>query len=288
MVSKKSTNDLLDNLYAKEISNEIGIDINDIRLKNYEVKINDCKNCSRRWRFVDRGLSEKNIALYVYFLDKNNIKNYCIGKGFFEESNTSKARYAICFETNTIDVLETVIRKSDIIKAIYSGKFSTEIDVNKIQQYRVLKKDDIEKIFFSKVSSNVKSRRRMWNEIDEGIRRIIGRKPNNCRTTILPDATINKIKNCRILSLHGHQLRDLIQNNYYALDANGENINVDLMMMGHYHLLMIMIRYNTIILLTGCFVGNRIGYREEFISHIGGPSLTFGKKINGIVLNRME
>ena len=149
MMTNDELKNLLDTLYVNETRKMIGIDIDKLSLKNYNVKVNHCKNCTQHWRFVDCSLTERNIALYVHSLEENGVHNYCIGKDFFsDKSNDSTPKYMICFETNAVDILENAIRKADMIKAIYSGRYSTKMIVNKIQKHKELKKDIVEKIIF--------------------------------------------------------------------------------------------------------------------------------------------
>jgi hypothetical protein len=50
---------------------------------------------------------------------------------------------------------------------------------------------------------------------------------------------------------------------------------------------MVMERYNTLIIFCGCFVSDRIGYRDEFLSHIGAPIFTARKKVSKVCMQRL-
>lgn len=288
MVSNKELKTLTNKLYHDKVLSELRIDINNLEISNYNIKLKDCNSCSHRWKFIESGLSEKNVALYLDCLNKNNINNYCVGEGFYSKHFKDHAgNYIICFETNAVDTIESAVKKADLIKAIFSAAFSTKLEVQNIQSHRDLKKKDIEKIFTKKVKNSVSSRKRMWREIDEGIRRFLGKKPADCKRYVLSRGEYGKIGDCVTFAIHGDELRDLLQTNSYAVDTNGNDIKADLVMFGHYHLQMVMIRYDTIILLTGCFVSDRIGYRDEFLSHIGAPIFTAGKKISKVCTLRL-
>lgn len=288
MVSNKELETLSNQLYHDEVLSELGIDINNLKTSNYNIKLKDCNSCSHRWKFMDSGLSEKNLALYLNCLNEDGIDNYCVGKGFYSKHfKDHTGEYIICFETNAVDTIESAVRKADLIKAIFSAAYSTQLEVQKVQSHRKFKRKEIENIFTKKVKKSISNRKRMWHEIDEGIRRFLGKKPKDCQKYVLSRGKYGRIGDCVMFAIHGDELRDLLQSNSYAVDTNGNDIKADLIMFGHYHLQMIMIRYNTIILLTGCFTSDRIGYRGEFISHLGAPIFFAGKKISQVCVLRL-
>ena len=66
------------------------------------------------------------------------------------------------------------------------------------------------------------------------------------------------------------------------------NISTDVLILGHYHLEMVMKRNDTLIIFSGCFVSDRIGYRDEFLSHIGAPIFAVKNNVSKLCMQRFK
>ncbi len=284
MVSQKDLSLYLNQSYQNEVEKCVSIDIKKLSLKNVTLQKN--ANLKQNWSFVDIGLSEKIAALYLYHLQKNNINNYCVASNNLIDYSE---KYVVCFERNGLSAIESAVKDADFIKAIYSGTLSIKFKVQEIQKHRKLTRKDVEKILLKNIAKNIKARKRMWNEMEEGIRRILGKKKNGCNISVLERGQYIENDACKIFMIHGDELRDLIQNNCYAIDNNSHNISANALMLSHYHMEMVLERFNTLVIFGGCLVSDKIGYNQELLSHLGFPTFSMNsKKICNVTMTRIK
>jgi len=271
MVSNKELDTILNSAFTDEANNVIGLDISDLNFKNYQYDIQEFSSSTHDdWQFIDFGLSEENICLYLYCMNDNGVTDFCIVNGKPDNiPNIPMHDYAICFREDAIPSHEEVIKKAENIKAIYYATQKTRNLVFNFQKHRDLSSNDIQNILSGRIRSSLHNRRRMWHEIEEGLRRILGPKPIGCNRDILQESQYTPVKKYLLLSIHGDQLRDFIRSNCYAVDSNNNDINVDALILGHFHIEMIMIRFNTLIILNGHWLESIHPHRDEFLTHIG-------------------
>lgn len=279
MVSNKILNNILNIAYKSEVKRTIGLDISDLSFENYQPEIQDfSSSIHNEWQCIDFGLSEENICLYLDCLNKNGITDFCIVRGRPRNiPNAEMHDYAICFGEEAIPSHEEVIKKTENIKAIYLATLGTKNQVVNIKKHLDLSSNQIHNLLHKKINDSLHNRSSMWHEIEEGLRRILGTKPNRCNTTELQEYRYTPIRDYLILTIHGNQLHDFIQTDSYAVNNYNNDIVPDVLVLGHFHIMMIMIRFNTLILFNGHWL-NSI-YKNEFISHIGSHTFTVGSYI---------
>ena len=125
----------------------------------------------------------------------------------------------------------------------------------------------------------------MWNEISEGLRRLLVMPSEKWKNEEKMEGVFSRENGLAVRSLHGHQLRHLIRTDRYNVAPE----KPDIMCIGHYHLQMVLRKFDTWILMTGHFLSYKAPRRKGFLSHIGAPillvekdtSLPFFKLIRG-------
>lgn len=126
---------------------------------------------------------------------------------------------------------------------------------------------------------NIANRERMRVEIDEGLRRILGPYPKRSAPMVpagIALVTIDTGRGWTQLALHGGQLRTLIRRGGVYTPPRAP----DLIVMGHFHLQMVIVRRKTPVVFSGHLVMSRVHRRPGMTSHVGSPLISYGNELS--------
>ncbi len=264
----------------KQITSKTGIDRSKLTPQDENVCLKDCRQCTKSFRITENGLFIDNVALFWHYSDKTKLNDFCAGINDKHDQLVTQP-YRFCYNETILPDIETAIKAADFIftcEVAYDNAvnvFSTRLQNN------VTTTDTYILTIFNKVlQSRDKTRKTMWNIIEEGIKRhlVPPKKASNniAPTGVKPQTAYGK----KFRMVHGNRFRTLIRNGKY----NVLNTNIDLFAFGHFHLQMAMYRYNTWILQTGHFVQYRMPRKIGFLSHLGAPMFRVHNKTGKIYL----
>lgn len=282
----EKTKTTLEQLYKEKVNTSVlGFDIDDLTLSKGKVMLKDCTGCTQRFTVNDYGLEEDNVALFWRMCEKLDNSFYCAG---YEKPKNLKGRtsYRFCYNEACVESIKNAIKKTDSIRAIDRTRHNTlEICLKRIDHHRSVNEQFISKSFERSCSSILSERNAMWNEISEGPRRLLVMPSEKWKNEEKMEGVFSRENGLAVRSLHGHQLRHLIRTDRYNVAPE----KPDIMCIGHYHLQMVLRKFDTWILMTGHFLSYKAPRRKGFLSHIGAPillvekdtSLPFFKLIRG-------
>jgi len=273
----KDCKELLQKLFVEK-SNEIlkPLAYDNLTIKNDDIVIEECNNCKKKLNIRDSGLYEDNIALFWKSCEgMNRGSHYCAG---IDESCdiTQMGSYKFCYNKISVDAIERAIIISDFIRAIDISAYNVlNICIKRTEHDKYVNKEFIIRNFNGIANRELKRRRRMWYEINEGLRRLLvmPSDPTKNDGTLIGEIKDKNGFNMRVL--HGHQLRELVRQNSYSVQP----IKEDLISFGHYHLQMVLWKYDTWVLGTGHFTLYKNPRKRGFLSHLGAPILRFEEGI---------
>lgn len=261
---------ILDSLYVKKIQNTIlGFDLTDLSIKRAGVKLNDCSTCTRPLAVMDCGLQNDNVALFWKMCEELPPQDsYCAGQGKIIIPDLMEP-YRFCYDERAISSIEKAIRNSDSIKAIdrACGKV-LEVCRKRIKHHKKVDSVFISRSFENMSRSALQHRSSMWHDINEGIRRLLIMPAQDWKNETQLEGSVSSYPNgFSIRSLHGHQLKRLQRQDRYNVTPE----KPDLLTIGHYHLQMVLRKFDTWVLMTGHFLSYPTPRRIGFLSHLGSP-----------------
>lgn len=143
----------------------------------------------------------------------------------------------------------------------------------------IIKKVDKEFISknFERASASLLSQRSsMWHEIYEGLRRLFVMPLEEWKNEKRIEGNLSFYNGFLIRALHGHQLRRLMRQDRYNVTSQ----KPDLLVLGHYHLQMVLRKFDTWILMIGHWRLYSTPRKKGVISHLGAPRVTIEKDSN--------
>jgi len=263
---------VLDELYNKQIENTIlGFDIKDLSIPKSGVQLEDCCKCTRLFTVTDCGFQDDNVAFFWRMCKKShNANSYC--SGYDKTVNPAiMGPYRFCYNEEAISSIEDAIIQSDSVRAVDRACWQ----VLRVCKKRVKhhKKVDYEFILrnFNRASRSILSQRSsMWHDINEGIRRLLVMPVQKWKNEKQLEGTVLSQNGFSIRSLHGHQLRRLQREDRYNVTSQ----KPDLLVFGHYHLQMVLRKFDAWVLITGHWLLYPTPRRKGFLSQLGAPILT--------------
>jgi hypothetical protein len=259
----------------KLINNYLGIKEDNFR---FSVIPNFSSKKCKEYKFCEsgKGISINVINFYLNRLKDASIskKQYCACKKF-SGNDREGFENAICYSEKCVPIIEKCIYDLDLLKAVVMGAVSAEKDRKKFNR---LEKFDENKILNDKILKKIKARKKMWQEINEGINRLLednGKKKGR----ILDESDLDNQEMSFIsenaLMFHGHQLREWKKRNiYWTLSKKPQVV-----FLGHYHLMCPMIRQNTLIIFNGHFLNEyKTILTNYYLTHVGSAMGRFCNK----------
>jgi len=249
------------------------------RMPLYRFKIDE------RYMFTEIGedISPEIINFYLNNLKKANIPKYEYSayKCYSIKHYSNKLFFvnAIGYTRRCVPVIKDCIYKLDMLKAVIMGIVSAENRVKELKKYKTVSREEIDGIMDYSIKKKLKDRKRMWQEIEEGINRFLSGDNihKGVGSTIFRDEDLlsqNIHKGISslpesFLMLHGDQLRRWIRNNiYWELSEKPK-----LIMLGHFHIMFPMIKNTTLIMFQGHFVDQyQTKFSKYYFSHLGGST----------------
>lgn len=257
---------LFDEFYQKKTQELLGFPLSNLTLKKQNVTTNDCSKCQKHFRVNDSGLYEDNVALFWYVcVSEAPTSNYCAGI-ISEKERYGKERYRFCYDKTSINSIENAIKICDYIRACDVSYKTMEICKHRIRQKKMVDEPFIRRLIEGNIKSNLHSRKRMWYQINEGLRRLLVMPKKASKNEANIVTSIDNINGLNVRTFHGNQLSDLMKRDRY----NVLPIKEDVLMFGHYHLQMVLYKFDTWILITGHWTSYKNPRRLGFLSHIGG------------------
>lgn len=263
---------ILQELYTKKIENAIlGFAIKDLSILGSGVQLEDCSKCTRLFTVTDCGLQDDNIAFFWRMCKKShNANSYCAG--YDKDVNPSiMGPYRFCYNEEAISSIQNVIVKSDSIRAIDRAFWQVlHVCKKRVKHHRRVDNDFISRNFDRASRSILSQRSSMWHDVNEGIRRLLVMPAQKWKNERQLEGTVYSKNGFLIRALHGHQLRRLQRGDRYNVAPQ----KPDLLVFGHYHLQMVLRKFDAWTLITGHFLLYPIPRRKGFLSHLGAPILT--------------
>ncbi len=196
------------------------------------------------------------LNFYLNTFKKSNIpkEEYCACKNLRNHGPIRGNR--ICYSEKCVPTVEKCIKELDLFKAAIIGMVAAENKIKEIERHRKIRKDDKSKFLDKYVRERIKDRKRMWQEIDQGIARLLGDGEKK-EAKILNEVNLDKegmrLVSNNYLTLHGYQFKKWIKSNtYWKFSKKPQFIGL-----GHYHIMLPMIRFNTLIIFSGHFLSHR-------------------------------
>lgn len=274
-MSEAKIKNLLKNQYFAKVNNLLGFDVDELTLVGSKVVIKNCSDCKNEFRISDFGLEEDNVALFWRECQGLPTSNYCAG---YDKSKISEGlSYRFCYEGPCIEPIKKAIIKTDMIRAIARSRNKTyEFCLKRLSHNRKVNDTKINETFQQLCKNFTSERSRMWNEIDEGLRRILVMPTEEFKNGNKIEGEMTNQKGFSIRSLHGHQFRELLRNDKYNATVD----KPDIICVGHFHLLMIFKKFDTWVVMTGHFLKSNIPREKGFFCHLGASEMTLDKPEN--------
>lgn len=222
-----------------------------------------------RFKFIEigPGLSQNVINFYI-----NNLKKAKISKSEYVSrkiyKNIIQPINCFCYSEKCIPTMENSIKSLDFFRSIVIASQNSKNKIEKIQKHKKLDRLARNDILNSSIRRSLKERNVLWEEIENGLSRLLKNEKNN---------NPKKLTNCNLsnnemilldigLMLHGHQFKKWIKsNNYWFWQEKPKNIVI-----GHYHVMLPMIRYNSLIIFNGHLKNlYRNKFSKYYLSHMG-------------------
>jgi len=92
----------------------------------------------------------------------------------------------------------------------------------------------------------VKQRNQMWNEIDEGLERLLVGRKGQKRVMLQETKTLSP-GGFKLWTMHGQQLKELVREQTFAIRPK----KVDVVVLSHYHIQMVMKRFGAWVVFSG-------------------------------------
>lgn len=257
----------------KLIGSYINIGAKDFN-RSTSIPIFSSEKC-KEYKFSEGG---KGLKLNVLNFYLNNLENksipknqYCACREF--ENGECASGNKICYSEKCIPVIEKCVYGLDLFKAAMMGITTAENQIRQIKKYRKLNKHGEISIFDRYVRVAIQKRKKMWQEINEGIGRLLkGRAREGAQILSETDADMEgmRFKGRQNLMLHGHQFKDWKNRNvYWKFFEKPKTISL-----AHYHIMLPMFKFNTLIIFNGHLSS---GYEtildDYYFSHVGAVSL---------------
>jgi hypothetical protein len=178
----------------------------------------------------------------------------------------------ICYSLNCLRTIEEIIKELDMFKALV---FGVENAKNRILHFNKYKNKELneyqeKKIFEKEIKKKINERNSFWGEIEDGISRLLNGDKHIAMAYVLSEDDITRegmLLTNNSLILHGHQLQEWRKNKQYWF---WKNTKPKLVCLGHYHIMLPMVRYDTIILFNGHFKSeHETDFKNHYLSHMG-------------------
>jgi hypothetical protein len=185
--------------------------------------------------------------------------------------NVTQESYCLAYKADAVGAIEEAIRRADNLRIILSA---IEFAKKKQDQARsTIAIESLHKMVEQKARMRIRSRERMWSEIDHGLSSLLSdrrnpknREPNDSVTfqRLHIGTAEESIWDVNCLVLHGHQLKNWSrQPQRFRLPPQ-----VQVVILGHYHIKMVILRYGLWVVFGGTFLRGLSG--EYTLSHLGG------------------
>lgn len=284
ILNKERCKEKIEDLYQKKTQEILGFDLNNLTFNKQNVTVIDCSKCKQELRIKDNGLYEDNIAIFWYMCKKLYPKsNFCAG--IIPENEKHKMKpYRFCYDETSVQAIEKAIELCDYIRACDVASYNTlEICEHRIRQKREVSEDFLYRLFEGQLKSKLHSRKTMWHIINEGLKRLLVMPKKLSKNEPHYEYQLTNIDGLNVRAFHGHQLSDLIKRDRYDVLPYKE----DVLMFGHFHLQMVLYKYDTWVLITGHWTYYQNPRKVGFLSHIGSPIMLVNNKGEPVfVLNR--
>ena len=271
----KEVQETLNEFFNKKVKDSIlGFDLEDLSIQKLGVNIEDCSKCAELFTVRDCGLRDDNVALFWRFCEKlNSPSAYCAGHDRNSDPKLMGS-YRFCYNERVVSSVEEAIEKLDFIRALdrACGKV-LKVCAKRIEHHRKVDRDFISKNFEGSSRTLLSKRSSMWHDIREGVRRLLVMPSEKWKNEKQIEGIFSSKNGFLIRALHGHQLKRLRREDRYNVAPQ----KPDLLTLGHYHLQMVLRKFNTWVLTTGHFLLYPTPRQKGFLSHLGAPILRIGK-----------
>lgn len=276
---KRGDKDKTETAYQRLANELCEVDVSDLTLKGQDVKLDEFK----RYPITEFGLPEDVAALFARLCrDKGHtVSVFQISDAPPEmEGPGLGGLYGLQYDWEDAGSVEHSVWISEKLRAIATGIERAKAILRE-RESRGLDSDptDLARRARAFAFKRIREREEMQKEIDEGLRRILGPYPRRGAPMNLEGITLVRIPNGRgwtQLAFHGDQLRDLIRYSGVYRPAT----TPDLAVVGHFHLQMVVLRQSIPVVFTGHLVPSRVPRRPGMISHVGFPSITYGRELS--------
>ena len=282
---------IIEGYYKKYAIHFFGFDPYSLIFKNYNVKPKVCRKCNKNMHIHEYGLNESNVCLYLKFLKEKDVPvgSFCIGKrGRVNNGkkgiNPPCKGYALCYTDDASAAVEEAVKTADYLGSVINGILSAADYLKKLEKYKKIDEKKIEDAVVVSIKEKIKERRKMWAEIEEGVRRVLHFPLDRVVFDYQNSGNgflMQKINGFSILSCHGHQFRDLIRSDGYL----PYGLITDIFVFGHFHRLAIFKRYGTWVLIGGHGMKETVLKLKGVLSHTGCSAYLVSDKSKHPVFN---
>jgi len=261
------------------------------RILHYLHKVDE----SYEFTEIGEGVSLKNINFYLSHFKKANIpkSEYSVYKCYSVKRYPKKQFFvnAISYTRNCIPIIKNCIYKLDMFKAVVMGVVSAENRIEELEKYKTVLQEEKERIIDHSVREKLKNRRKMWQEIEEGVNRFLegerfcrGGNPTIFNNEDFLNQGIHEYQE-GFLMFHGDQFRRWVRNNICWKFSTKPK----LIQLGHFHMMFPMIKGTTLVIFNGHFVGQyQTKFSKYYFSHLGASTLTTDfKEVKNIMFLRL-
>lgn len=260
--------------------NVLGLDLAGLRFGSMGIAPSEAKSRPVDMTVFEIGLSEFFACLVIQTIWKSNVPtdSWILLRqtdSIAPSLNSAAELYCLSYSERAARAVEEAIRLADNLTAVISAiKYAQ----GKTKEAKVpLTIEQVQRIAEKQAKANIRRRNKMWAEIDHGLHLLLSDRnnPNNPEpngSVILQRLDFrsmedNSMWNIGCLVLHGHQLRKWVrQPQLFRLPEE-----VEIVMLGHYHIQMAAFRHGLWIIFTGHFKQTLSG--KYVLSHRGTPKI---------------
>jgi hypothetical protein len=272
------------NQEANIVQEILDLDLSELQFKSMGIEPQEVQNRPENIIVFEIGLNEFFACLMVHTLLNSNISEDSWMLLKQTDSLPSPVipvenSYCLAFDERAASGVEEAIKLADKIKSIVLAVKDAKKKSEKAKDNLPL--EEIRKIAKRQARVNIRRRDKMWAEIDHGLELLLSDR-NNSNNPFPDDEDITfsllsipmrdgTVRNSRLLTLHGHQLRKWVrQSQFFRLPSE-----IEIVIMAHYHIKMAVFKYGLWVVFSGHFIDS---FSHRYIlSHLGPPRINISQ-----------
>jgi hypothetical protein len=256
---------------CKRILNDFHIDLTEDIPQTSIKSCNKCLNIKSNpnTNYIEKGLNAVTINYYLLHYSKYK-DSICFGRDDDEEG------YRLCSNFIILEQMLDVAHQAEQINRIIMKVFG-------IRKNKANEKLSNEQIIDSLFDKSKAEANKIFSTITDGLSRLLNQYKD--KSIVYPHGVnVSDIKGATVLHLHGHQLKDLVDDKNYCLFQP----QPDVVIVGHFHRLFCAKYKNSLICFSGHLTSLTHSFKNTIMPSAGAIAYLISSKYDiKLIINRM-